>query len=580
MENKLRSLFPFLLFLFLLMQQLSIVSAQQFTVKLIPPPANQLKQTDLWKLEILNPNRAVAYRVLVFVDLKERTTGIQAESKSSLVDISSGSKRLSFNDFSSWGINYRNPKLQEAFGKNQSAPDGNYTMCVYVKNEKSVELARDCIEISIVSPKLEKVNPQLISPANKSMLATKQPVVFTWMLPSIRAAKEIIYKIKVVEVLPNQSPEEAIKRNPAWFEKDEIRGTTLNYPVSAQKLKPGTTYAWQVSCGEGKSDVFKFMNNDIDIQIDNVSVSCCQNGIHTFTITIKNNLSTTVKITQITIDRVNGVSNSPAITGLSPVLPRNITGNGSQAFTGNTTCINNVQSVRFLVAAQDAIDNAITETEVETDTLNCLCTYCENKPIQIVFGAGNFISGGIDYDELKLPAYLTYVNGSLPVDRIVAELVYFREYFNDNACRTCNNNSYAQGQFVNKPENRVLTNPTQWDNNGIATFYPPSNNFSREATWKNTTPVPINNFNIVHRIGIPKLNLPSCCCQTIKLSIRYSFFSTDTLTTENDSTIVDCRVCDQLVNYCIQRGSCILNECPPVLNPHDPQIHSTTKKRK
>ncbi|MFA5805876.1 MAG: hypothetical protein WC879_14660 [Melioribacteraceae bacterium] len=215
------------------------------TVKLIPPPPNQLKTTNLWRIVATNASAAAYNAVLITVDLKEKTTGIQVESKLRSVVIS-GSKSFSFSDFNLAGITYRNTKLQDAYGKNMNAPDGNYTICVSVKNERGEEVAGDCIDQTIETLIPEDVSPQLISPANGSKLNVNQPILFTWMLPSIKSGADINYKLKVVEILGNQSPSEAVKLNPAMVEKNDIRTTMLQYPLSAKKIEKNKKYAWTV----------------------------------------------------------------------------------------------------------------------------------------------------------------------------------------------------------------------------------------------------------------------------------------------------------------------------------------------
>ena len=239
------------------------------TVKLIPPAPNLLRSTDLWRIIATNAS-ATAYKAyLITVDLKEKTTGAQAESKLSSVIIA-GSKSFSFNDFNTADLIYRNTKLQEAYGKNMNAPDGNYTMCVYVKNEKREVVASDCIDQTIITIKPEKVNLQLISPPDGSVLISNQPVLFSWMLLSMKPGTIINYRIKVVEIQGNQSPIEAVSVNPAWFEKEDITTTALNYPVAAAKFENGKKYAWQITAylkneEIGKSETWSFIYNTEEI---------------------------------------------------------------------------------------------------------------------------------------------------------------------------------------------------------------------------------------------------------------------------------------------------------------------------
>jgi len=216
------------------------------TVKLIPPAPNLLKSADLWRIIATNASTSAYNAFLITVDLKENITGAQVESKLSSVTIVR-SKSFSFNDFNTADLTYHNKNLQEAYGKNMNAPDGNYTMCVYVKNEKGEVVARDCIDQTIITLKPEKVSLQLISPPDGSALISNQPVLFSWMLVSMKPGTIINYRIKIVEIQGNQSPVEAISINPAWFEKADITTTTLNYPVAAAKFENGKKYAWQIT---------------------------------------------------------------------------------------------------------------------------------------------------------------------------------------------------------------------------------------------------------------------------------------------------------------------------------------------
>lgn len=255
--------FYLLLLLIFIFPQLNKVQAQMVNVKLFPPTANQLKQADLWRLQITNTGAVKAYRAsLIMVELKEKTSGMQAMSKLGPVVIS-GSKSFSFNDFNTTDLTYHNTNLQEAYGKNMNAPDGNYTICVYVKNEKGEIVASDCIDQTIITIKPEKVSIQLISPPDGSTLISNQPVLFTWMLRSIKPGTVFNYRMKVVEILGNQSSTEAITQNPAWFERSDITTTTLMYPVASRKLENGKKYAWQITAYVkndeiGKSETWSF----------------------------------------------------------------------------------------------------------------------------------------------------------------------------------------------------------------------------------------------------------------------------------------------------------------------------------
>jgi hypothetical protein len=131
------------------------IAQNQVQVKLSQPPPNQLRAADLWNIVATNTS-AIAYTApIITVTLKEKTTGAQVESKLSSVTIA-GSKSFSFKDFNTVDLTYFNYNLQEAYYNDMNAPDGNYTICVYVKNEKGEVVAQDSINQTIV-PKINCV---------------------------------------------------------------------------------------------------------------------------------------------------------------------------------------------------------------------------------------------------------------------------------------------------------------------------------------------------------------------------------------------------------------------------------------
>ena len=92
----------------------------------------------------------------------------------------------------------------------------------------------------------ETIIPQLISPADGSLVDASQPVLFTWTAKSNNPAARNTYSLKVVEIIGRQSPDDAVKRNPTWYQSNELRTTMLQYPFSARKLEAEKKYAWTV----------------------------------------------------------------------------------------------------------------------------------------------------------------------------------------------------------------------------------------------------------------------------------------------------------------------------------------------
>ena len=89
--------------------------------------------------------------------------------------------------------------------------------------------------------------PTLVYPTNGDTIQALFPV-FSWTVAyPLTAGKGTGYRVRVVEVLGNQTPEAAIQANPDWFSQANIAQNVLAYPVSAPLLRQHKRYAWQVS---------------------------------------------------------------------------------------------------------------------------------------------------------------------------------------------------------------------------------------------------------------------------------------------------------------------------------------------
>jgi hypothetical protein len=91
------------------------------------------------------------------------------------------------------------------------------------------------------------VPPTPVYPTNGDTIQALFPV-FSWTAAyPLTAGKGTGYRVRLVEVLGNQTPEAAIQANPDWFSQADIAQNVLAYPVSAPTLRQNKHYAWQVS---------------------------------------------------------------------------------------------------------------------------------------------------------------------------------------------------------------------------------------------------------------------------------------------------------------------------------------------
>lgn len=254
---------------------------QSITLKMKRPPLNQLSVADLYNIDLTN-NTSERVEFYLYGTLNESKAGLIATATT--VSIVLGPKeRKQFKASDLPGtpdISYPSSdnRYKDALMRKGSLPDGNYTICVYARQiGTNDELANDCIEqeISIQS----ETQITLLTPDNKSKVDVNEPLLFSWFLP-IPATSGQTYKIKIIELKGDESPENAMLKNKAFFEKEEIRTATFQYPSSAPKLEVGKSYAWQVSTKDAKSEIFRFSQTGDGKNSRDLTDSCINNTVN------------------------------------------------------------------------------------------------------------------------------------------------------------------------------------------------------------------------------------------------------------------------------------------------------------
>ncbi|HFE63375.1 MAG TPA: hypothetical protein ENK14_03030 [Caldithrix sp.] len=275
---KRKSLFVVTLAFLIIFSVVSVYS--QVTVVIHQPPPDQLKVEHLWKLDLIN-NTDSTFTVKLRGMVTETSEGLILEASSSEFKLPPGFMQITRpEEISPIDVSYANTKYKEIIIRTGSVPAGDYEACIYVLHAQSgAELGKDCIQQQVSHP----TPPQLISPADGAQITEKFPV-FTWLPPiPIPPGQQASYKLKIVEILTNQSPIDAMQSNPAYFEQEDITSTSFQYPISARALyvpKPPEPYdgfyAWQVTAlvggtEIGKSEVWSFKLPNLTGQITLVS---------------------------------------------------------------------------------------------------------------------------------------------------------------------------------------------------------------------------------------------------------------------------------------------------------------------
>jgi hypothetical protein len=235
---KCQSFTLFILFLVLL----SLPAQAQFTLRIYPPPPNQLRVEDLWKVDVTN-NSGGPRTVYFHGEITEARKGPLFRANSNEFESPPGKKRITSRDIRDVRDEWYAEENKELILRTGSVPAGSYDVCLSLMDASTgQELAKQCIHIEVrpAGP------PRLISPKAGKGTEVKRPI-FTWTKPApLPAGERVFYKFKIVEIYKGQTKEEAMRSNPPWYEEDRIARTSFQYPLKAKDLDPDKNYAWQV----------------------------------------------------------------------------------------------------------------------------------------------------------------------------------------------------------------------------------------------------------------------------------------------------------------------------------------------
>lgn len=212
----------------------------QVTLVLNEPVVQSLRLNNVFNFTLIKANMgsySFQWFGTIYKDNKLVASGSsqQINVSESMVQVSNTSGAFSFNDIKLSGQSI-----------NGDLPFGNYRFCVraliYIDGVQEQEVD-DCLdkEYTPISP------PFLVSPDNDEVLSVPNPLlVWSPPMPILNDAS-LVYRLKLVEVLPNQSPINAIQSNLALIDVDNLSQTNYPYPNNAPTLLAGKRYAWRVS---------------------------------------------------------------------------------------------------------------------------------------------------------------------------------------------------------------------------------------------------------------------------------------------------------------------------------------------
>ncbi len=240
---------------------LPIVAMAQFVqVQLFRPPPNQLRESDLWRVRLVNPSNETL-QVYLEGTVDEAKDGRIAHARSTVFDLPPGVHTLTGTQLSPIEVIQLSQRYRAIFERTGQVPSGEYTVCVTAyAAESGEELGSDCFD-QIVE---HTTPPLLLEPEDGDTVREERPT-FVWLPPTpLRPGQMVTYTLRIVEVFGRQTPYDAMLRNAAFFVQSSIRTSMLLYPFRARSFESGKRYAWQVSAyGSGavllgKSEVWSF----------------------------------------------------------------------------------------------------------------------------------------------------------------------------------------------------------------------------------------------------------------------------------------------------------------------------------
>ena len=221
----------------------------QLTIQPNVPQAGLLQKSQLWNISAVyigtdNPEAVIE------LTLTDRNTGLPfLTASSSAVTFTKGVKLIT--EATAGPITWQYVNAAGGVDNSGLLPAGRYQACyrvVYITQKKE-PAAEECLPVDA-----EAMSPPLLNlPEDSAVLDNRYPQ-FVWLPPTpVNIFPDLQYDLLVTEILPKQSPQEALQRNMSTYSVSGLRQNNAVYPSSMPMLDTGKYYAWQVVARNGSS---------------------------------------------------------------------------------------------------------------------------------------------------------------------------------------------------------------------------------------------------------------------------------------------------------------------------------------
>jgi len=141
-------------------------------------------------------------------------------------------------------IDHTNKKIRTQVLQEGTLPEGHYLLkikAIPVDNSAMIASAPSVTPFTVRFPQ----PPRLINPTDQASITMDMPV-FNWTPITGIQGKTIQYDFLLVEVLPHQTPLQALNSNRAIAQKTVINRNTLVYTPQFLPLEQGNQYVWRI----------------------------------------------------------------------------------------------------------------------------------------------------------------------------------------------------------------------------------------------------------------------------------------------------------------------------------------------
>jgi hypothetical protein len=240
---------------------LALLGKGQVSITLQIPPQGGLVKNQLWNMLLVNSSSVTLVVRINLVLLDEKNNQPVLTATTMPITLPRGATQIQAKNLGPIEYVYGDPAYHLDGNPNGLLPAGSFQACYTVQTAlgKPATLVENCLQLNV-----DPLSPPILNyPPDSGRIYTFYPQ-FSWLPPTpLGIFNDLSYDMVLVEVLPGQTPGDAIQFNVPMYNGSFIKDLYLNYPSSFRSLDTGKTYAWRIVAlngaeAEGMSDIWTF----------------------------------------------------------------------------------------------------------------------------------------------------------------------------------------------------------------------------------------------------------------------------------------------------------------------------------